>query len=189
MTLPRDLLLHPIRLRIVQALVGRPMKPLELLDHLGDVPQASLYRHIKQLEGGGVLQVVDERPVRGGVERTYAVNEDAVQLGAADLDGTSPADHMRYFSTFLGALMADYAAYLDGGGVDMVNDRVGYRQVPLWLSDEEFDELTAEMGDAVRRRLDNQPGPQRRRRLFTTIVMPDDRGSGSGGRATPQADS
>lgn len=179
MTLSRDLLLHPIRLRIVQALVGRPMKPLELLDHLGDVPQASLYRHIKQLEAGGVLRVVDERPVRGGVERTYAVVEDAVQLGAEDLEGTTPEDHLRYFSTFLGALVADFAAYLESGDVDMVGDRVGYRQVPLWLSDEEFDELTAEMGEAVRRRLPNEPGTQRRRRLFTTIVMPDDRGAGS----------
>ena len=183
MTLPRDLLLHPIRLRIVQALVGRPMKPLELLDYLGDVPQASLYRHIKQFEGGGVLQVVGQRPVRGGVERTYAVVEDAVQLGADDLEGTVPEDHLRYFSTFLGALMADYAAYLEHGDVDMIADRVGYRQVPLWLSDSEFDELVAEMGEAVRRRVDNEPGQQRRRRLFTTIVMPDDRGVDTPGRA------
>jgi len=189
MTLPRDLLLHPLRLRIVQALVGRPMKPLELLDHLGDVPQASLYRHIKQLEGGGVLEVVAEQRVRGGVERTYAVVEDAAQLGADDLAGTTPEDHLRYFSTFLGALVADYAAYLEGGELDMVADRVGYRQVPLWLSDDEFDELTAEMSEAVRRRLDNEPTSQRRRRLFTTIVMPDDRGSRSDGPATTEWDS
>ena len=188
MTLPRDLLLHPIRLRIVQALVGRPMKPLELLDQLGDVPQASLYRHIKQLDEGGVLRVVDERPVRGGVERTYAVVEDAVQLGAADLEGTTPDDHLRYFSTFLGALMADFAAYLEGTDGDMVADRVGYRQVPLWLTDEEFDELSAEMGEAVRRRLDNPPSASRRRRLLTTIVMPDDRGTGPSGPTTPRAD-
>lgn len=188
MTLPRDLLLHPIRLRIVQALVGRPMKPLELLDHLGDVPQASLYRHIKQLESGGVLRIVDQRPVRGGVERTYAVVEEAVQLGAADLAGTTPEDHLHYFSTFLGALMADFAAYLESSDIDMVADRVGYRQVPLWLSDQEFDELTSEMGEAVRRRLDNGPGPERRRRLFTTIVMPDDRGARIDAPATGQTD-
>lgn len=188
MTLPRDLLLHPIRLRIVQALVGRPMKPLELLDHLGDVPQASLYRHIKQLESGGVLEVIDERPVRGGVERTYAVVEAAVQLGADDLAGTTAEDHLRYFSTFLGALMADFAAYLERSDVDLATDRVGYRQVPLWLSDDEFDELASEMGEAVRRRLGNGPDAQRRRRLLTTIVMPDDRGARPNPPATREAD-
>lgn len=177
MTLPRDLLLHPIRLRIVQALVGRSMKPLELKEHLGDVPQASLYRHISQLEAGGVITVVEERPVRGGVERTYAVVEETVQLGADDLDGTTGEDHLRYFSTFLGALVADFATYLENSDLDLVADRVGYRQVPLWLSDSEFDEMTSAMAAIVQGYLDREPASDRRRRLLTTIVMPDDRAS------------
>jgi len=180
MTLPRDLLLHPIRLRIVQALVGRPMKPLELKEYLGDVPQASLYRHINQLEAGGLIQIVDEKPVRGGVERTYAIVEDAVHLGAGELEGTSAEDHLRYFSTFLGALMADFAAYLGGDDIDLIRDRVGYRQVPLWLTDDEFDQMTAAMGEIVAGHVDNPPAPGRRRRLLTTIVMPDDRAQPTG---------
>ena len=48
----RDLLLHPVRLRIVQALVGSPMTPLHLKEQLGDVPQATLYRHLSQLFEG-----------------------------------------------------------------------------------------------------------------------------------------
>ena len=175
MKLPRDLLLHPVRLRIVQALVGRPMKPLELRDHLGDVPQASLYRHINQLESGGIIEIVAERRVRGGVERTYGLVEGAAHLDGGDLEGITREDHIRYFSTFLGTLVGDFAAYLEGGEPDLVADRVGYRQVPLWLSDDEFDEMTSALSEIVQGRLGNSPRPGRRRRLFTTIVMPDDR--------------
>jgi DNA-binding transcriptional ArsR family regulator len=172
----RDLLLHPIRLRIVQKLVGAPMTPLQLKGHLGDVPQATLYRHLNQLADGGLLEVVEERQVRGTVERTYGVVASAVALTDAELESATPDDHFRYFATFIGTILADFAAYLDTGQPALSADRVGYRQVPLWLTDEEFDALVNKMTDAVHEHVDNKPAPERRRRLLTTIVMPDDRG-------------
>lgn len=45
-----DLLLHPVRMRIVQQLIaGDPQAILQLAQRLGDVPQATLYRHMKLL--------------------------------------------------------------------------------------------------------------------------------------------
>ena len=171
----RDLLLHPIRLRIVQALAGRRLTPLEIKERLGDVPQASLYRHVKQLADHGLIEVVDERRVRGSVERTYALVTGAAALDEDDLEAATPDDHIRYFATFLGTLLDRFAAYLDSGDPDLAHDRVGYRQVPLWLTDEEFDAMIETMRSAVEQRVDNEPAPGRRRRLLTTIVMPDDR--------------
>ena len=173
MTSTRDLLLHPIRLRIVQALLGSPMTPLRLKEALGDVPQATLYRHVNQLHEGGLLEVVDEQPVRGGVERTYGVVAEAVALGPADYQDSSNEDHLRYFTTFLGTLIDAFGAYLDGGHPDFVADGVGYRQVPLWLTDDEFTAVAEALREAIRPALDNPPTAGRRRRLVTTIVMPD----------------
>jgi DNA-binding transcriptional ArsR family regulator len=175
-----DLLLHPVRLRIVQALVKRPLTPGELKEVLGNVAQATLYRHIKALENGGMLDVVAERQVRGTVERTYRVVETAVALSAEELADADSDDHFRYFATFLGSLLADYSSYLETedletDNVDLASDRVGYRQIPLWLTDNEFDDFTTELRALIQQRLDNEPSPQRRRRLLTTIVMPDDR--------------
>lgn len=169
----RDLLLHPVRLRIIQALVGAPMTPLQLRDRLGDVPQATLYRHLNQLADGGLVEVVDERPVRGTVERTYGVVTNRVSLGDADLESATPADHFRYFTTFVGTLLSDFAAYLDSGDPSLSADRVGYRQVPLWLTDDEFDSLIEKLAALVLECADNDPTPERRRRLLSTIVMPD----------------
>ncbi|MEM9565936.1 MAG: helix-turn-helix domain-containing protein [Actinomycetota bacterium] len=175
----RDLLLHPVRLRIVQALVGDPMTPLQLKERLGDVAQATLYRHLKQLTDGGLLEVADERRVRGTVERTYRVVASAVSLTDADLESATTDDHFRYFATFVGTLLTDYATYLAGAGPDgqrsLGADRVGYRQVPIWLTDAELDALIELLSEAVASVVDNEPGPGRRRRLLSTIILPDDR--------------
>lgn len=172
----RDLLLHPIRLRIVQALVGEPLTPLQLKERLGDVPQASLYRHLNQLADGGLLEVVEQRQVRGSVERTYGVVTSAVALDGEDLASATADDHFRYFATFVGTLLADFAAYLASGEPALGADRVGYRQVALWLTDDELDAMIETMSRAVEERIGNGPAPGRRRRLLTTIVLPDDRG-------------
>jgi DNA-binding transcriptional ArsR family regulator len=169
----RDLLLHPIRLRVVQALAGAPSTPLQLKERLGDVPQATLYRQLAHLVDGGLIEVVAERRVRGTVERTYGLVPDAVALTGDDLETATPDDHFRYFATFVGALLSDFAKYLDAGDPAVDADRVGYRQVPLWLTDTELDDLVEMLRSVVGRYLDHQPGPGRRRRLLTTIVMPD----------------
>lgn len=149
------------------------MTPLALRDRLGDVAQATLYRHIKHLHDGELIKVVRKRQIRGGVEHTYAIVEEAVHLDGEQLEDATPDDHMRYFLTFIGTLIANYGAYLESGDPDLATDRVGYQQVPLWLTDDEFDEVAAELSHAVRSRFDNKPGHGRRRRLITSIVMPD----------------
>lgn len=152
------------------------MTPLRLKEQLGDVAQATLYRHLNQLADGGLLEVVQERPVRGGVERTYGVIASAVSLTADELQTVTADDHFRYFATFVGTLLTDFATYLETSDLDLGADRVGYRQVPLWLTDDEFDAMVAKMSRAVQEYLDNEPARGRRRRLLNTIVMPDDRG-------------
>jgi hypothetical protein len=109
------------------------------------------------------------------VERTYRVVTEAVSLGADDLLGADADDHFRYFATFVGTLLTDYARHLQADPIDLAADRVGFRQLPLWLSDEELDELVEELCTAVQSRTGNLPGHGRRRRLFNSIVMPDDR--------------
>src|ERR1700689_4133268 len=86
-----DLLLHPVRLRIVKAFLGdRALTTAQLAAELDDVPAGSLYRHIALLTKAGVLQVVAERRVRGAVERTYAM-----RLLARDEPGRSDQGRRR----------------------------------------------------------------------------------------------
>lgn len=168
-----DLLLHPVRLRIVLAAASQDVTAGELSDRLPDVPQATLYRHVSTLADAGVLEVVSERRARGGVERTFRLAEGAGGLAAADAAAMTADEHRRGFAVFAGALVGAFSRYLDGPDARPGEDPMGYRQVPLWLSDDEFRALADALSAAITPYLDNEETPERRRVLLSTIAMPD----------------
>ena len=168
-----QLILHPIRLRIIQAMLGgRQRTTSQLAEELADVAPATLYRHVGTLAKAGVLEVVGERRARGAVERTYGLHLDAASVSPTELEQMSPTDHRRAFLGFVAGLLAQFDAYLTGGDVDLVRDGAGYRQVALWLSDAELASLMAEVRAAFARVAEQGPAQGRRRRDVVTLVIP-----------------
>lgn len=168
-----ELLLHPVRLRIVQTLLGeRRLTTAQLQVELHDVTPATLYRQVRTLLEGGVLDVVQERRVRGAVERTYALRTEAASVRPEDLAGLTAEEHRGMFATFAASLLADFDRYLASGEIDLVADGVGYRQHAFWLSDEELARLGADLSAALLPYALQEPAPGRVRRLFSTVVMP-----------------
>lgn len=168
-----DALLHPVRMRLVQALAQRgPLTPQQLGEALPDVPQASLYRHLQRLVEAGLLTVVEERRVRGAKERTYALPPSGAVLGPEAFAHATREDHQRYFTTFVAGLLGDFARYLDQPSIDLLADGVGYRTMPLHLSDAELQAMLQALGEAMRPFLANRPSPERRTRQFSTVLMP-----------------
>jgi DNA-binding transcriptional ArsR family regulator len=173
-----DLLLHPVRLRIVQAFLGhRSLTTAELGAELTDVPPATLYRQVAALADAGVLAVVGERKARGTVERTYRLVLEAASVTQSEAAGMTVEDHRRAFAAFIAALLADFDRYLDrcggdGAVPDLARDGVGYRLAGLWLSDEEYDGLLGDLRTAVASRMQNESGEGRRRRIVSTVLLP-----------------
>jgi hypothetical protein len=168
-----DLLLHPVRLRIVKAFVGdRALTTSQLRAELDDVPAASLYRHVARLVDAGVLSVVAERRVRGAVERTYVLRLMAAQVGIDEIEKMTPDDHRQMFITLVAGLLGDFDRYLARGKIDPLRDGVSFRTAGLWLTDSEFEDLAIDMARALQPRLANPPKPGRKLRLLTTVLLP-----------------
>lgn len=75
--------------------------------------------------------------------------------------------------------MADFDRYVsraaaDGGQPDAAADRAGYRQVAVWVTDEEFDAMVDDLRTVLRARMENVPDGSRRRRTVTTVHLPAD---------------
>ncbi len=71
-----ELLNHPIRMRIFQSLYHREMSVQQLTEYLQEVPQSSVYRHVRMLNEAGLLKITSTRQVNGIEERFYmAVND------------------------------------------------------------------------------------------------------------------
>jgi hypothetical protein len=168
-----DLLLHPVRLRIVQAFLGdRALTTSELRSELPDVPPASLYRHVARLVDASVLAVVAERRVRGALERTYVLRNSAATITLDDLAKMSVDDHRQAFLAFIAALIGDFDRYLARGAVDLVRDGVSYRLLGLWMTDSEVTELSREIFAVLQPRLANSPTPERTQRILATVLLP-----------------
>lgn len=172
-----DVLLHPVRMRIVVALAGRSLTPGQLRAELADVPQATLYQHLGKLTRAGALRVVEERPARGAVERVYALNEGSAALHPSALDPanvarTPPEEWRRYYAVFIAALLADGSRYLASDAPNLLRDGFGFRQVALNLSNDEFRAMVIAMNSAIAPYLAYPPAPERRRRLFATVMIP-----------------
>ena len=164
-----DLLLHPIRLRIIQAFLGdRALTTSQLAAELPDVPPGSLYRHVGLLVSAGVLSVASEHRVRGAVERTYILRVAAAQADAA----MSPEQHRRAFMAFVAGLLGDFDRYLALGDPHPARDGVGYRMAALWLSDAELAAFLHDLAPVLQPRLANAPVKGRRRRIVAGVLLP-----------------
>src|SRR5262245_3798088 len=168
-----DLLLHPVRLRIVHAMAGGCTRTTsDLCASLPDVPKTTVYRHVGLLAEAGLLEVAGEQRVRGAVERRYRLRRERAVIDAGAAAAMSLEDHRNGFAAAIAGLLAAFNASLDREHADPTADSVGYRQIPLWLSPDELAELIGELRDSIRSKLGNTPTPDRSLYLLSPILFP-----------------
>lgn len=150
------------------------MTAQQLAETLGDVPPATLYRHLNRLTGGGLLRVVTERRVRGTLEKVYTLNILDAQVRPAELERMSREDHLRTFVTFVASLLDDYSRYLKNREpVNLLADGVSYGKFTAALSDEELAAMSKKLSAIIVSVLKNKPAPGRKRRIIASLIMPD----------------
>jgi DNA-binding transcriptional ArsR family regulator len=183
-----DLLLHPVRLRIVKAFLGdRALTTRQLAAELPDVPAASVYRHVGRLAEAGVLHVAAERRVRGITERTYVLRLYAAQIQPGEIAAMTAQEHGSAFLAYVAGLLGDFDRYLATEPEAPSLDGAGYRVAAMWLTDAELADYRRDLAAITLPRLAHGPADGRRRRMLYTVMLPapEDPGSpGAGGVET-----
>ena len=171
-----ELLVHPVRLRIVHAMRGdRTLTTAGLCALIPDVSKATVYRHVEALTAGGILEVAEEHRVRGAVERGYRLRADRASLDpeAAGASVQQRKEAYRHaFAVAMAALAAEFDAYLENQDADPVADLVGFRQHAVWLAPAELEELIVDLRAVIAPRLANKPDGARGRYLLSPIHFP-----------------
>ena len=90
-----------------------------------------------------------------------------------DPRGLGREEWERGFAAYTAALLGQFTAYLRQPGADPVRDGVSFRTGALYLSDAELAQLSADLQAAFAPYLTYGPLPERRRRLLSTVLMPD----------------
>ena len=168
-----DLLLHPVRLRIVKAFLGdRALTVKQLAAEMADVPAGSIYRHVGRLTDAGVLHVVAERRVRATTERTYAMRMYAAQMQPNEIAAMTLEEHANAFLAYVAGLLGDFDRYIASKPEHPGEDGAGYKVAAMWLTDAELTDYLRELNAITQPRLANAPGGDRKRRMLYTVLLP-----------------
>ncbi|MEO1289659.1 MAG: helix-turn-helix domain-containing protein, partial [Chloroflexota bacterium] len=153
-----DLILHPIRIRIITELLRAEMSPQQLAKLLSDVPQATLYRHINKLEDANILEVISETPIRGTVEKVYGVVAGASRLSPDDIKTMSAEEHLHYFMTFAASLIGDFTRFIEQVEPDdpsVLSGAMQYSKALFYLSDDEALEINKAIAEMAQKAYEN----------------------------------
>ncbi|GIK28103.1 MAG: helix-turn-helix domain-containing protein [Chloroflexi bacterium] len=145
------LIVHPVRLRILQALVRRERTTHQIADALPDVPVSSLYRHLRLLLEGGYIEIASTRSVNGIEEKTYQLSDSKPALLAdQDFEGLDKAGLQQVFSLLTGMILTSFHAYLDATpDPDWKRDRLSCAEFTFFATPDEYDALWTQVWDLL----------------------------------------
>ena len=170
-----ELILNPIRLRIITAISNNRVTAGDLKEQLPEIPQTTLYRHINILLEGGLLEVVDEIPQRGTLERVLGFKT-SPSLTKEDLTGLSIEEYQQTFSLILFNLMQEAMNSLknfpEGKEIDLLSAGYQFSEIRLNLSDEEYETLNQEILKLMMAAAQNKPSSNRIQRIFAYFFIP-----------------
>ncbi|MDG5471489.1 helix-turn-helix domain-containing protein [Jeotgalibacillus sp. ET6] len=167
-----DLILHPVRLRIIQHLSREPATVQQLKEWMADIPQATLYRHLTILKKDSLIYVVEEKKIRGAIERTFALEKEKPLLSAEELKKMSGEEHLKMFMKFLSNVTGQTKSYLLSNP-DLEKDPFGYNQLELHLTASEVEELQKGMNDLLSKFTSSKPSAENQKVTLIQMLVPD----------------
>ena len=135
-----DIMLNPVRMRIIQTLAAsKNMTATEICEKISDVPRTTLYRHIKILLDNDILSVISEQKIRGSLERTLAINTEEI-VKHNTLENASQNSF-----AFLMKKYAMFQDYFNDENPDPAKDKIFLNNTILMTTDDEFDQFLSEL--------------------------------------------
>jgi len=138
-----------------------------------NIPQATLYRHLKKMLADGILKVTEERQVRNVTEKTYALAIDLeadIEQMLADNCGET---YLKLFQQFTIGLLNEFKAYTEQDNtIDLEADGSGFRVTPFYATYDELTELSIQINALVQQYKEQEPIPTRKARSVAVIFTP-----------------
>lgn len=169
-----DVVMHPVRLRIIQQLGAREVTTADLRSALPDIPQATLYRHVAALVDADILTVVDERRVRGAVERTFALGERMAHVDHEELREMGSRELQQAFLTFLAHVGENFDRASAADDPDF-REFLGFGEMRLHVTRDDLAVIQAGLGELLAPYIAADAADHDRRTvILATALMPAD---------------
>ncbi|MBS1878310.1 MAG: helix-turn-helix domain-containing protein [Actinobacteria bacterium] len=86
---------HPVRCRLIAVFADRVASPNEIAREL-EMPVGDISYHVRTLKDAGIIELVEERPVRGSTEHFYRAVVNNIVLEEEDYEGLSLEQRVEY---------------------------------------------------------------------------------------------
>lgn len=170
-----DCITNPVRCKLLLEIYSQGQATAKhLADACNDIPQATLYRHLKKMLGDGILKVVEETQIRGTLEKTYALAFDINDDFGKILEENSGTLYMQVFMQYILGFAKQFQQYCKAPDINIKEDMTGFSLSPLYLSDEELTDLVKNISDIIKTAKDNEPKANRKLRTIGVIISPAD---------------
>ncbi len=161
-----EVIMNPVSQRIAQYLILNKTGTVnDIAEELSDISKPSLYRHVKALLDAGCIEVVEEKAVRGTIQKTYA-------LVSQPLGELSQKDLAQLVSNTLMSVMTSFMTYFAKDDFDLKRDMLSVSSTTMLLSDEELMEMLGKIGEVYNGYIHNKPEVGRKPRNLLFISAP-----------------
>lgn len=168
-----DCITNPVRCKLLLEIHKQGKATAKHLSDLyKDIPQATLYRHLKKMLNSGILEVVDETQVRGTLEKTYALAFNINNQMETMLEENSGELYLQYFMQYIMGFAKQFQQYCQSPDINIKEDMTGFSLSPLYLSDEELTALVTNISQIIGSVKNNEPKADRKLRTIGIIISP-----------------
>ncbi|QHA93587.1 ArsR family transcriptional regulator [Bacillus sp. N1-1] len=167
-----DIILHPVRMKIIQYLAKGDATGYEIVTGLPQIPQATLYRHLNILNKEHIIAVIDEKQIRGAVEKTYSLQKDGARINAGDFKNMSEEEQMQLLTTLYFDLLNKTEDYIKSENT-IEKDPFGFNRVELHLTEDEFHNMRNDLIGVYKKYNDRKTTREKRTIHMTQIFLPE----------------
>jgi len=137
-----------------------------------EIPQATLYRHLRKMLEDGILKIAGENRIRGTVEKVYALGFDfdgRVHDMLTENDGDT---FLQFIAQYLQGILREFQEYALREDIDLAGDGLFHSVKPFYATKEELGEALAKMNGIIEALCAIPPGKGRKLRNFCNFVTP-----------------
>ena len=171
-----DCITNPVKCKLLLEIYSKGQATAkQLSDIYHDIPQATLYRHLKKMLSDGILEVVEKTQVRGTVEKTYALAFNLHDNIEKIIEENSGELYMQYFMQYFMGFAKQFQRYCQSPNLNIKEDMTGFSLSPVYLSEEELTDLVTDISKRIREVKENKPTPDRKLRTIGIIISPTEK--------------
>jgi len=147
----------------------------QLTEILPDIPAPSLYRYLQKLHKAGILDIAEVIPIRGTVEKIYAVSKTFQVKMDEMLKNNDGASYMALFMQYMAGIVAEFQAYTARPDLNLLQDGSGFTVNPIYATLGELVEAHHKIHEALAPLTQNKPGGNRKLHNLCLITTPPQR--------------